>query len=95
MKDTSLRKQLEAYAKKKYAVEAEQLPFNREDYAILRHQDSGKWFAVFIVKSRQQLGLDGKGDAEIASLKIRDSSLVDMLLQQPGYLRSYPSSGWG
>lgn len=31
MKDISLRKQLEAYAKKKYTVEAEQLPFNHED----------------------------------------------------------------
>lgn len=46
-------------------------------------------------KIAQQLGLDGKGDAEIVSLKIRDSSLVDVLLQQPGYLRNYPSSGWG
>ena len=37
----SIRSQLEQYAKKKYHVEAEQLPFSHEDYAILRHADSG------------------------------------------------------
>lgn len=94
MNEQTLRAQLAAYAKKKYNVEPEQLPFNHEDYAILRHADSGKWFAVFIVKSRQEFGLEGVGDAEIVCVKIREPLLVDLLVQQPGYLRGYPSRKW-
>ena len=94
MDNRTLRGQLEVYAKKKYRVEPEQLPFNHEDYAIFRHPDSGKWFAVFIVKPRNEFGLSGDGDTEIISLKIRDHLLADLLLLQPGYLRGYPSARW-
>lgn len=94
MNNKTIRERLEDYAKEKYKVEAEQLPFNREDYAIFRHSDSGKWFACFIVKSRREFGLDGDGDAEVVSLKIRDPFFADMLMQQPGYLRGYPSKNW-
>lgn len=94
MNNEMLRERLEAYARKKYGVEPEQLPFKHEDYAVLRHSDNGKWFAVFIVKSRSQFGLDGDGDAQIVSLKIDDPPLADSLVQQPGYLRGYPSVAW-
>ena len=94
MANISLREQLEAYVREKYNIESEQLPFNHEDYSIFRHSDSGKWFAVFIVKPRGEFGLDGEGDAEIVSLKIRDPLLADILLQQPGYLKGYPSIRW-
>lgn len=94
MSGSTVREWLEAYAQRKYGLDVEQLPFNHEDYAILRHTDSGRWFAVFIVKSRREFGLDGDGEAEIVSLKIRDPLLVDMLAQKPGYLRGYPSPKW-
>ena len=88
------RRQIEIYAKEKYGVEPEQLPFNREDYAVLRHPANGKWFAVFIVKPRKEFGLAGKGNAEIVSVKIRDPFLADALARQPGYLKGYPSPKW-
>ena len=94
MSSKSLREQLEKYAKKEYNAEAEQLPFNREDYAILRHAESEKWFTVFIAKPCKAFGLDGEGNAEIVSVKIRDPLLADLLFQQPGYLRGYPSAKW-
>ncbi len=94
MKNKTLREQVEVYAKKKYKVIPEQLPFNNEDYAIFRHTVSGKWFAVFIVKSRRDFGLEGEGKTEIMSVKIRDPFFADMLLQQPGYLRGFPSAKW-
>ena len=94
MGNLTMREKLEAYVLSKYRIAAEQLPFNHEDYAIFRHKDSGKWFAVFIVKPRSVLGLDGDGDAEIVSLKIADPLLADLLTQQPGYLKGYPSSKW-
>lgn len=89
-----IRARLEKYAKEKYDIESEQLPFKQEDYAVLRHADSGKWFAVFIVKPRKDFGLPGAGDAEIVSLKIRDPLLADLLVQQAGYLNGYPSRKW-
>lgn len=90
----TLREKLEEYAKEKYGVESEPLPFNRENYAVYRHADSGRWFAVFITKSRREFGLPGDGDAQIVSLKLRDLLLADFLTQQPGYLRGYPSARW-
>ena len=94
MSNQSLREQLEAYVKEKYNIESEQLPFNHEDYVIFRHADSSKWFAVFIAKTRSEFRLDGDGEAEIVSLKIRDPLLIDILLQQPGYLKGYPTVRW-
>ena len=89
-----IRERLEAYVKATYGVESEQLPFRQEDYAVLRHADTGRWFAVFIVKPKKAFGMDGEGNTEIVSLKIRDPLLADLLIQQTGYLRGYPSSKW-
>ena len=90
----TIREQLDSYVMEKYQVEPEILPFSHEDYAIYRHADTGKWFAVFIVKDRQTFDLPGAGDTEIVSFRIKDSVLTDLLAQQPGYLRGYPSSKW-
>lgn len=90
----TVRERIEAYACERFGVEAEQPPFDREDYAVLHHRDSGKWFAVLFVKPRAVLGLRGEGDAEVMSVKVPDRGLADTLLQQPGYLRGYPSLRW-
>lgn len=90
----TIRERLDAYTKEKYGIDPETLPFSHEDYEIYRHTETGKWFAVFVVKERSIFGLDGEGSAEIVCVKIRDRLLADMLMQQPGYLRGYPSRGW-
>ncbi len=89
-----IREQLDAYVKEKYGIDPEILPFSKEDYAIYRHSDTGKWFAVFIVKERHVFGLSGQGEAEIVSFKIRDRMLADHVARQPGYLRGYPARSW-
>ncbi len=91
---TDIREQLCRHVLEKYGIEPEILPFSREDYTVLRHTDTGKWFAVFIVKDRQEFGLPGTGEAEIVSFKILDPVLTDLLAQQPGWLRGYPSRRW-
>ncbi len=90
----TLREMLNAYVKKNYRIEPEILPFSHEDYEIYRHADTGRWFAVFIVKPRRVFGLEGDGDAEIMSFRIRDAMLRDMTAQQPGYLTGFPSRKW-
>lgn len=90
----TLRERLDAFVNEKYGIDPEVLPFSHEDYEIYRHTDTGKWFAVFIVKPRKAFGLEGDGNAEIMSFRIRDAILRDMITQQPGYLWGYPSSKW-
>ena len=90
----TIRAQLDAYVKKSYGIEPEILPFSKEDYAIYRHADTGKWFAVFIGKERAAFGLTGEGPVEVVSVKVKDPLLADFLMQQPGYLRGYPSGKW-
>ncbi len=94
MSDEAIRERLDAYVKRKYGVEPEILPFSKENYTVYRHADTGKWFAVFIVKERSVFGLEGEGEAEVVSVKVKDPLLADYLMQQPGYLRGYPSSKW-
>lgn len=90
----TIREQLDAYVKEKYGIEAEILPFSKEDYGVYRHPDTGRWFAVFIVKERSAFGLPGFGNVEVVSFKIRDRILSDFMAQQPGYLCGFPASNW-
>ena len=90
----TIRERIDAYTKEKYDIDPEILPFSHEDYEIYRHTETGKWFAVFILKKRSAFGLDGDGMAEIMSVKPRDRLFADFLMQEPGYLRGYPSSKW-
>ena len=90
----AIREQLDAYVMEKYHIFPEILPFSHENYAIYRHTDTGKWFAVFIVKERREFGLPGPGKAEVVSFWIRDRMLADLIAQQPGYLRGYPARNW-
>ncbi len=90
----TIRDHIDVYIKEKYGIDPEILPFAHEDYEIYRHTETGKWFAVFIVKERSAFGLDGDGTAEILCVKPRDPLFADFLMQQPGYLRGYPSGKW-
>lgn len=90
----AIRERIDAYTKEKYGIDPEILPFSHEEYEIYRHTENGKWFAVFIVKERSAFGLEGDGTAEILCVKIKDPFFADILMQQPGYLRGYPSSKW-
>ena len=80
----SIREILDAYVKEKYGIDPEILPFSKEVDGVYRHPDSGKCFAVFIVKERSAFGLSGSGEVELVSFRIRDR--MHFVLQQPGYL---------
>ena len=90
----TIRERIDAYTKEKFGIEPEILPFSHEDYEIYRHKENGKQFAVFIVKERSAFGMDGDGQAEILCVKPNNRFFADSMMEQPGYLRGYPSRKW-
>lgn len=90
----TIRERLDAYVSEKYGIEPEWLPFFHEDYAVYRHTETGKWFAVFITKDRESFGLPGTGTAEIVSFKPDNQFVVYQATGRPGFLLGYPSAKW-
>lgn len=77
-----------AYAKKKFQADPD-YPFERfPNYAVLRHADSEKWFALVMLVPRSKLGLEGSGDVEIIDLKAVPEK-VGHLRTRDGFLPAY------
>ena len=85
----TLREQLFEYVKKKYKADPEYLWIRFPDYAIFRHTDNEKWFALVMNIKKRNLGLAGDDMVDILNVKLSDPLLVDMLIQHPGYFRGY------
>ena len=63
-----MRDKLLAYAKKKYGSVPEYLWLSAPDYAVLRHSDNKKWYALFMEVKRSVFGL-GDGNVQIMNIK--------------------------
>ena len=85
----SLREDVFACAKKKYGTAPEHLWRRYPGYAVLRHGDNQKWFALVMDVPSRKLGLDRDGSTDILNVKLRDPLLADFLVQQRGFLRGY------
>ena len=86
---TSQRKEITALIKKKYGADPEFLWMRYPDYAVFRHADNKKWFAIIMDVKRSKLGLEGEGAVDILNVKTGDPLLAELLIGQPGYLRGY------
>lgn len=53
------------YVKKKYGTEPEYLWERYPSYAVLRHQDNGKWYGILLSVPGNKLGLSGKDVVDI------------------------------
>ena len=85
----TVREEIERYIKKTYKASPEYLWKRYPDYAVFRHDDNQKWFAIIMDVDTDKLGLSGTGRVDIIDLKIGDLILRDILLQQEGYLPGY------
>lgn len=74
------------YARRKYCHEPD-YPFGDEN-AILRRQDTGKWYAALLNVARSSLGLQGEGREEVLNLKAPPET-VQRLLHKDGILPAY------
>lgn len=97
MKETALkgtyRNDVLSYAAKQYGTSPDFPWAYLPSYAVLRHQDNRKWYALIMDIPRSKLGLPGDGRVDILNVKLDDPLLVDLLIQQEGYLRYHAGQG--
>ena len=85
----SIRKQLFAYIKETYKASPEYLWRRVPGYAVFRHGDNQKWFALVMNVPGSKLGLETDEIVDIVNVKIADPFLADVLTQQEGFFRGY------
>ena len=85
----SFREQLSAYIKEKYKASPEYLWGRFPGYAVYRHGDNQKWFALVMDVPGNKLGLETKELVDIVNVKIADPFLADILARQEGFVRGY------
>ena len=88
----TLRSDVFQYIKKKYKAAPEYLWRRYPDYAVFRHADNRKWFAILMDIPRETLGLAGKERVDILNVKPEDPFLGDALLGKEGYFQGYHMS---
>jgi predicted DNA-binding protein (MmcQ/YjbR family) len=67
-------------------------PWDGNDYAVFRHEDNNKWFALLYYVSRDKVDPNAVDSDDIVSainLKISDPVLHDILTQEDGIIPSY------
>ncbi len=85
----SIRDDIFRYIRKKYNAEPEYLWIKYPDYAVFRHSDNRKWFAICMDIPYSKLSTDKSGTVYVVNIKLSDVLLRDLLLQQEGYYIGY------
>ncbi|MBF8668349.1 MmcQ/YjbR family DNA-binding protein [Pseudomonas putida] len=81
-------KKLLTHAKRKFGAEPDH-PFEQyPNYAVLRHADNDKWFALFMSVDCRKLNLKGSGEVPILDVKCPPEQ-IGALRQQAGFLPAY------
>lgn len=83
-----LRKEILDHAKKAFHTEPEYLWKNFPGYAVLRHPDNNKWYAILMDVEKEKLGLSGNTRVDILDIKT-DPVFGASLRTQPGFLPGY------
>lgn len=76
------------YAAERYQTDPVYLWEKHPDYAVLRHAQGGRWYAVLMDVASAKLGLDGGGDILLMNVKAAPD-LVQALRVQTGFLPAY------
>ncbi len=87
-----MRQQISDYIGNEYGVSPEYPWEKYSDYAVYRHQDNKKWFALIMNVGRDKLGLSGSEQVSAINLKIDDVILHDVLVQEDGIMPGYHMS---
>ena len=82
------REELFEYAREHYKSEPEYLWNKFPNYAVLRHHDVKKWFAIVMNVSGSKLGLKTDDEVDVLEVKIRPEH-IGSLRQKEGILPAY------
>lgn len=84
----SYREDIYEFAAEQYGTEPEYLWMKFPDYAVLRHAENRKWYAIIMDVQRKKLGLSGDGFVDIMDIKC-DPATAWSLLSEKGILPAY------
>ena len=82
------RKELESYISDKYSIEPEYPWAKMPTFAVFRHSDNKKWFAVNMTITKDKLGLDNTKNIDVVNLKC-DPLLMGSVLNEWGIFPAY------
>ena len=78
----SFRSAILEYAKEFYGTEPEYLWQSAPNYAVLRHFENKKWYAIIMDIPRSRLGLEGSDIIDILDIKCEPQLLGSMLKKE-------------
>ena len=84
-----MRERLMQYIREQYGAQPEYLWARYPNYAVFRHDDNRKWFALAASVPRDRLGLCGQEPVDVVNLKPGDPLLVDLLVRRDGFFPGY------
>lgn len=76
------------YAASRYGTKPEYLWLKAPEYAVLRHENNKKWYALIMNVQREKLGLSGDGEVDILELKC-DPLMKGSMMMEKGILPAY------
>ena len=85
------RKELESYIVDKYSVEPEYPWAKMPTFAVFRHSNNKKWFAVIMTITKDKLGLDSTENIDVVNLKC-DPLFMGSVLNEQGIFPAYHMS---
>ena len=83
-----LTQQVFEYVFTQYGTKPEYLWKTHPDYAVLRHADNRKWYAIVMNVEKSSLGLKGTGKLPVMNVKC-SPEMLSLFLPQAGFLPAY------
>lgn len=82
------RSELESFIVENFGVDADYPWRKYPNYAVFRHGDTRKWFALIMDVPRNKLGLQGAEPLDVVDVKC-DPFLIGSLREEPGFFPAY------
>ena len=84
----SYRQSVFQFAADKYKTDPEYLWAPAPGYAVLRHSDNKKWYAIIMNVPKEKLGLSGEEYIDILDIKV-DPVMIGSLQMKKGFMPAY------
>lgn len=82
------REKIYEYAEKTYQTLPEYLWRKNPNYAVLRHNENQKWYAIMMNVPKNKFGLDGSDEIDVMNIKC-DPDMIGSLRMTKGFFPAY------